>query len=421
MEPVDVAIVGGGLAGWTAAATAARVGATVVVLDRDGSGGRAATDTVDGFLFNRGAHALYPGGPGTAILRDLGIEPDGGDPGVRGARGRIGDRLELLPVDAGAIARTRLLGARSKARLAALMAGIARRDPAEVAHLSIDDFLDDLDVRADARQVLAAVIRLGSYVSDHARVSADVAVTQLQLGMQGVRYLHGGWRQLTGALGAEATRHGARQLPHPATSIEIDGDHVEVSSPHGALRASQVVLAPGSPGAAATLLGRTPPDWATLGPAAEASCLDVGLATRATPPLTIGIDEALYFNSHAVADLAPSGGSVVHVMRYLRDDEPWPADGGRARLEDHLWTSGVDPDSVVHARYLHRMTVTSALPVPERGGMTGRPSCTSTGTDRVLVAGDWVGPTGNLADASIVSGAEAGRVAAQRSLGAVTR
>lgn len=57
----DVVVVGGGLAGLAAAATAAGTGASVLVLDAHRLGGRALTDEVDGYRFNRGAHALYRG------------------------------------------------------------------------------------------------------------------------------------------------------------------------------------------------------------------------------------------------------------------------------------------------------------------------------------------------------------------------
>ena len=67
-EPrVDVAVVGGGLAGLVAAATAAGGGARVVLLEPHGLGGRAATDEQHGYRFNRGPRALYSG-HGRAVL-----------------------------------------------------------------------------------------------------------------------------------------------------------------------------------------------------------------------------------------------------------------------------------------------------------------------------------------------------------------
>ncbi len=54
-----IIVIGGGWAGLTAAATAATAGAEVVLLEaRSELGGRARTETNNGFLFNQGAHAL---------------------------------------------------------------------------------------------------------------------------------------------------------------------------------------------------------------------------------------------------------------------------------------------------------------------------------------------------------------------------
>jgi predicted NAD/FAD-dependent oxidoreductase len=45
------------------------------------------------------------------------------------------------------------------------------------------------------------------------------------------------------------------------------------------------------------------------------------------------------------------------------------------------------------------MTVTHCLPTPE-----GRPAMDALGIDNVVLAGDWVGPEGMLADAATSSG-----------------
>ncbi len=72
-DTVDVAVVGGGLAGLVAAATAARQGRRVVLLDARVVGGRARSTDRRGFRFNQGAHALYDAGEARPILLDLGV------------------------------------------------------------------------------------------------------------------------------------------------------------------------------------------------------------------------------------------------------------------------------------------------------------------------------------------------------------
>ena len=75
-------IVGGGLAGLTAAAYLARAGRRVTVLEKAPSlGGRAATQEQAGFAFNRGIHAIYTGGASSEVLAELGVTYSAGSPG----------------------------------------------------------------------------------------------------------------------------------------------------------------------------------------------------------------------------------------------------------------------------------------------------------------------------------------------------
>src|SRR5436305_14252836 len=90
----DVAVVGGGLAGLAAAATAARAGRSVVLFEQAPEpGGRARTRTEDGFAFNIGPHALYQGGLSLGVLRDLGVEPRAAQVGLGGSQVVKGGQL----------------------------------------------------------------------------------------------------------------------------------------------------------------------------------------------------------------------------------------------------------------------------------------------------------------------------------------
>ena len=73
-------MIGAGLAGLAAGATAIRAGSATLVLDAHLPGGRARISKRDGFVFNRGLHALYQSGAGWEVLRGLGIEPQGSPP-----------------------------------------------------------------------------------------------------------------------------------------------------------------------------------------------------------------------------------------------------------------------------------------------------------------------------------------------------
>src|SRR5437899_12297406 len=90
-ERYDVVVVGAGLAGLAAAATAAGSGVSTLVLDGHQPGGRASTDERGRYRFNRGPHALYQGGEATAVLARPGVTAPGAPPPTR-ARGRRGAR-----------------------------------------------------------------------------------------------------------------------------------------------------------------------------------------------------------------------------------------------------------------------------------------------------------------------------------------
>jgi hypothetical protein len=149
--------------------------------------------------------------------------------------------------------------------------------------------------------------------------------------------------------------------------------------------------------------------------AVTAPSLDLALS-RTPARLLLGVDQPFYLSAHApLAALAPAGRGLVSIVRYL---EPGTAGGdpqaGRAELRSYATIAGITDDDVIHERYLHQSVVCHGLPAASGGGFAGRPSVDSLGLAGVFVAGDWVGPTGFIADASAASGEEAGRLAAVR-------
>src|SRR5918912_1963608 len=82
----DALVVGGGVAGLAAATFVARQGRRVKLFEQSHAlGGRARTRTQDGFYFNVGPHALYRGGRGIQVLRELGVTVSGQVTAVSGA------------------------------------------------------------------------------------------------------------------------------------------------------------------------------------------------------------------------------------------------------------------------------------------------------------------------------------------------
>jgi glycine/D-amino acid oxidase-like deaminating enzyme len=401
LQRVDVAVVGAGLAGLTAARLLQGQGCTVTVVDSQPAGGRGRTDERRGFLFNRGPHALYLGGEAARVLAQLGMHPAGGPPSSNGA-GVVGGRVGVLPGGASSLLRTSLLGARSKVAAGRLLAGLPKVRAADLGDTSFASWLDGQRLPADARLLVEAVARVSSYSNAPEIVAADMVVGQIQLALgQGVRYVHGGWQTIVDAL---ADGLDVRRLT--AVHVGRDAGDVVVSTAEGvSVVAAAVVLAAGTPTATAALLDRSPFD---VGPPIEAACLDLGTTRAASPGLLLGLDVPLYLSSHSpAARLAADGQFVVHAARYLAPGDDAAPAAQQAELAAHAALGGITEGHITEQRYQHRMTVAGALPIAAHGGLRGRPAATASGVDGVFLAGDWVGSRGHLLDASLASAEDA--------------
>jgi phytoene dehydrogenase-like protein len=415
---VDVVVVGGGLAGLAAATAAADAGRTVTLLDAHGLGGRARTQDRNGYLFNTGPHAMYVDGPGHRALQGFGIDPAGSAPDTKHGMALLDGRLGLLPGGPVSLLRTDLLRASSKPKVAMLLSRLPRFRPADHAGLTVNEWLASTGIPDDAVALVHLLVRLTTYVDAPDELSAEVAISQIQGGLgAGVRYLDGGWQTLTDRLAERARRAGVAITTGAAvTSVEPhDGRTLVRTADHG-YAAAAVVVATGTPAAAATILGHRPASWDRLGPEVEAASLDLGLARRPKHRIILGADEPVYWSLHSDAGrLAPDGRAMGHAMRYLPPgQDPGPADDDRRRLHDLARTAGVAEADIVESRFLRRVTVMGGFPTAAAGGLAGRPAAAVEGRDGVFAAGDWVGPVGLLADASLASGVEAARQAVAR-------
>jgi len=418
-----IVVVGGGLAGLSAAALAARAGARVTLVEKAGGiGGRAATQTKAGFVQNLGPHALYRGAAGMRVLRGLGIEPRGGIPSASGGHAVAGGRLHALPGGPVSLLTTSLLGLGAKLEVGRLLARLPRVDAAAVDGVTIHDWLARTIQHEPVRRLVEALFRLSTYVNDPRRMSAGLAVRQLQLALaHNVLYLDGGWQTLATGLRERGEQAGVRFVTS-ARAVRVEHD--------GAVRA--VVLADGTRlEAAATILAVDPPAVLELlgevrdpllaaagrsSTPVEAACLDVCLSRLPRPRSTfaLGVDRPLYFSVHsAVAKLAPEHQAMVHVAKYLAPDAPADGSGEERELEGLL--DLVQPgwrDVVVQRRFLPHLVVTNAGAPASSGGLRGRPAVGVRGIAGAYLAGDWVGPEGWLADASLASGSQAATEAA---------
>jgi phytoene dehydrogenase-like protein len=424
----NVAVIGGGLAGLTAANYLARAGFSVALFEKsNAAGGRARTDVERGFHFNLGPHALYSGGAAIGILRELGIKFQGRRPATsdgfaidRGAR-------HTLPVGPVSLLTSGLLGLGAKLELGRLLGEIGKFDARGVDRLSLREWAEREIKREAARRLFHSFIRVSTYADDPERQSAGAAIAQLQLALaSGVLYLDGGWQTLVHGLREAAEKEGVNIVAGVRVkTVERDERVRGVRLTNDVFHAARTVVIAAGPAEARELIEGSEAtalsEWAKAAIPVRAACLNVALEHLPDPRalFALGIDRPLYFSVHsAAAKLAPENGAVIHAARYLGagpDDAPRAVERELEEMLDmmqHGWR-----DAVVARQFLPAITVSNALVTAAQGGLTGRPRPAVPGVEGLYVAGDWVGPEGMLVDASMASAKLAAETIAKRAVG----
>jgi len=437
MAPNQIVVVGGGLAGLAASISLARAGKRVTLFERSQQlGGRATTQLYDGFRFNLGPHAVYSGGAGREVLRELAIHIFGRRPPNAGVALRDG-KTHRLPGNLASLLVTSLLTPAAKLEAAKFMLLLTKEKTEHLHETPLSGWLSNRIQDAELRQFFEALFRLATYCDDPTRQSAAAAVQQLQTVFRdGVLYVDEGWQTIVDALRGAAVSSGVNfvtssrvvavvhdQAVRGIALGELESDVQDVDSYEDEsgqqlrqtgtmIPADAVILAIGPKSAAKLIHPGSSPTLDTAAREAEpvrVASLDLALRALPNPRATfvLGIDAPLYFSAHsAYARLAPAGGATLQAMKYLRGGT------GDAEAELESLLDNVQPGwraQVVHRRFLPRLPVSNSLIAARRGGLRGRPTPRVPEIDGLYVAGDWVGSEGMLSDASLASAREAAR------------
>lgn len=414
----DAGVVGGGLAGLTAAAYLARCGRTVTVLERaERPGGRAQTKESKGFFYNQGPHAFYKGGEGSEILAELGIRYTAGMPNVAGSAIRNG-RLFMLPAGGRSLLTTRLFAMRDRVEAARLLLAFRKLAGEQPRGTSVSAWLAAESHQPAAQQYVEAVVRLSTYANAPETIEVTDAARQFAGASSGVDYIDGGWVTLVNGLRRVVEEAGGTvEVAARVAAVESTSAGHTIRLADGRAISSKSIVLAVSPAAAAELL----PGDATLASIsrsavpARAACLDVSVSKLPSPRRTfaLGIDTPIYYSVHSkVARLAPGGMHTVSVAKYLHPEADHDPAGTLAELESALdllqpgWR-----ELEVGRQYLPEMVVTTAISNVATGGLAGRPGPALATSAGVFVAGDWVGNHRWLADATLGSAREAARLA----------
>ncbi len=421
--PAHVMVIGGGIAGLTAACYLARAGVRVTLFERATRlGGHAASQRDDGWILNRGAHALYPGGAASAAFHELGVAYRHSTPTATYML--YEGQFRPIPASLRTFARARF-APRDALALITFFATLPQLAARSVASTSVQTWLEHTVQRPRIRALLAGIARPFVYSAALDLVSAEVFVDKLQRVVRHpVHYIEGGWQSLVDSLQQQAEQ--ARVQIMSGTRVETveqaDGRVLGVRLADGHLLPAAAVVIATRPNEAAKLLehGNTPVRALvdTLVPA-HVACLDVALQGLPAPehPVVFDLDTPRFLTTPSLyVRVAPHGGTLLSAFKPLDPREPRDPRANERDLEALI--DRIQPrwrTAVVKRRSLPQIEAVGALPLARNGGFAGRPPSPVPGLTNCYLAGDWIGDEGFLVDASVASARQAVRQILQTS------
>lgn len=368
----EITVIGGGVAGLTAAITCAELGANVRLVEAHERLGGRARSTDGPYKANLGPHAIYKGGVLWDWLKERGLMPPLAKPLLTGVRFHYD----------GAVHRTPPLslippGLRLRGRVA----------PAD------QDFRSWATDHGDARtaDLLSALAGVHTFHHDPGELSAAFVWERterlLLTARPPARFVVGGWSALVDRLEERArilgvtivTGERVESLPDPPVIVALE------------LRDTRRLL--GDDGLR-WLSGRT-------------LTLDLGLREQSGDPWVVSdLESAGWIERYGAQDrsLAPSGEQLVQAQMPIRPGED--ADAAALRLERLFDASFEDwRDRVTWRRRQVMDGRSGALDLP---GTTWRDRPAIDRGDGIFLCGDQVAAPGCLAEVSFASAIEAG-------------
>jgi phytoene dehydrogenase-like protein len=378
-----ITVIGGGLAGLTAAISCAEQGAEVRLLEAHSELGGRARSMEGPYKANLGPHALLSSNPFWSWLGERDLLPPYARPPLSGVRFRWRDDIRRVPAVGAAVAALRLRG---------------RSAPVD---LNFRTWATD-HVGADAAEALGRSAGILTYHHDPGDLSAAFVWEPLVRGLLSApptaRYPIGGWSRIVERLHRHARGLGVKV----ETGARVD------SVPSG------IVIVATELADARKLLGDESLTWLS----GKAVCMDLALTHRRGDPfVVVDLQETGWAERYTAADssLAPEGEELIQAQMPIRPGES--PDSAAARLERLLDAS--------YAGWRERETWrrrqvmdgrTGALDEP---GKTWRDRPAIDRGDGVFIAGDMVAAPGCLSEIAWASAVEASRLAVAAARGRV--
>lgn len=417
MEKWDVAVIGGGMSGWVAAAYAAKAGMRVMLTEKASMfGGRALTVHKNGVFLSLGAHAIYRDGECLSILHELGATPEGNVPAMAGHMLRE-KQLHDMPGSPISLMSSSLLSIRGKIELARIMMALKKLDKRNLPRGSLKDWAERSIREPEARHMIYALCRTATFAHRPEIQSAGPALRQVNHVLNGgALYVNGGWSSIIERLRQIAVKAGVRAETGKAaenvikqTSAQPDSaeSFYEIRFADGEVRYANAVILAVPPtecckivsGSEKTALER----WRRQARPVTTACLDLGMRRLPNPKVqfVMGLDSPyLFSNQSRAAKLSDNGGLAVHILKYHGSSQP-DAERDKADLERTM--DSLQPEwrkELLATQYLPHMTVVHDYAHTERVEVPG-PAVPEM--PNLYVAGDWAGHGELLVDAATAS------------------
>jgi phytoene dehydrogenase-like protein len=370
-----ITIVGGGLAGLTAAITCAEGGASVSLLEAHATLGGRARSSDGPYKANFGPHALYKDGPFWRWMAERKLLPRYAGLPLAGVRFRW----------QGEVRRTPPLGA-----LPSVLRLRGREAPIDL------DFRTWAARHTDERTaaMLSSAAGVYSFHHDPGALSAAFVwprtIRSLLSPLPVARYPIGGWSAVVGSLEARA-----REL----------GVAIETGSGVDALPEPPVIVAT-ELGQARELLADEALRWTS----GHTLCIDLALRHRRGDPFVVSdFEDAGWIERFTASDpsLAPDGEELAQAHMPIRPGED--AALAAARLEQLL--DGSLPEWRERETWRRRQVMDARSGALDMPGTSWRDRPAVDRGDGVFLAGDMVAAPGLLAEVAWASAVEAGQLA----------
>jgi phytoene dehydrogenase-like protein len=371
----QITIIGGGLAGLTAAISCAEQGAPVRLLEaHEELGGRARSMTGP-YKANLGPHALLAGSPFWRWLGERDLLPPYARPPLSGVRFRWQDDIRRVPAVGAAVAALRLRG---------------RSAPVDSDFRS---WATD-QVGPDAADALARSAGILTYYHDPGELSAAFVWEPLVRGLLSApptaRYPRGGWNAIVERLESRAGDLGV---------------HIETGARVAELPEPPVIVAT-ELADARELLRDESLRWLS----GHAICLDLAMHHRRGDPfVVVDLQETGWVERYTAADssLAPPGQELIQAQMPIRPGESAPSAALRLeRLLDAAFSDWRERETWRRRQVMEGRT--GALDPP---GKTWRDRPAIDRGGGLFVAGDMVAAPGCLSEIAWASAVEASRLA----------